>query len=88
MVVQLRRSSENCAIVFLKSEDPCPSPFASLKKTADDYVIFPARTMCDIWSTWHKHELEDKHLLIRQEKQRDACTKKIFEKCIWCLCVR
>lgn len=75
MVVQMRRSSESCTIVYLKSEDPCPTPILTVMKAGHDHIIDPARTMCDIWSTWHKHELKNKRVVLRQEKQRDTYTK-------------
>jgi hypothetical protein len=75
MVVQMRRSSGICAIVNLTSEDPCPTPVETLMKAAYNNVIDPARTMCDIWSTWHKHELNEKRRQLRQAKRRDTYTK-------------
>jgi hypothetical protein len=75
IVVQLRRSSEICAIVNLTSEDPCPTPLDTLMKAAYNNVIDPARTMCDIWSTWHKHERNEIRRQLRQAKRRETYTK-------------
>jgi hypothetical protein len=44
--------------------------------SGEHYVIDPGLTMCDIWATWHKHEIENKRIDLRQEKRRDTYTKK------------
>ena len=46
IVVQLRRSSEICAIVNLTSEDPCPTPAETLMIGACNNVIDPSETLC------------------------------------------
>ena len=76
IVVQMRRSTAIPAVVCLTSEDPCPTPDAMLMTAGDEKVIDPARTMCDIWSTWQKHEVNDKRRQLRQEKRRDTYTKR------------
>ena len=53
-------------------KDPCPTPIIK----GEEYLIDPAKTMCDIWSTWMKHEVKEQRLKQRREKQRDYYTKK------------
>ena len=54
------------------SEDPCTTPAETLMNGPNNNVIDPARTMCDIWATWHNHELYDKRRQLRQATVKQA----------------
>ena len=53
-------------------KDPCPTPI----NKGESYLIDPATTMCDIWSTWMNHEVKEQRVKQRREKQRDSYTKE------------
>ena len=46
MVVKMGRSRENCVIVSLRSEDPCPTPAETLMIGACNNVIDASETLC------------------------------------------
>jgi hypothetical protein len=78
--VHMKRTINKFDIVFLASNDPCPTPNEMTKDVVVEQQLDPALTMCDIWSTWHKHAEKMKRVQQRQVKRRDTYTKGTVSK--------